>query len=144
MGVIVNYSSAALFIAIFLVGEYTVWNTVLVVLAVLTLLSIAISFYLTLVRTNLRRLTQANAAQLDEREIQLTHDSLRRSYAIFTGVSLAIIAFMLISVRFSFLTLTHRGNYSFGLIALIGLQYLVQTLPASIIAWTEKEVLVRQ
>ena len=62
---------------------------------------------------------------------------------IFTGFSLSLIAFMVLSVRFSFITLTHRGHYSFGLIVLILLQYLVHTLPASIIAWTEKEVILR-
>lgn len=139
-GVIVNYSSAMFFAIIFCLGEYEQWSAPLALVAILTVFSLAISSYLTLFRTGLWRLTHTRVEKLDEREIQLTHTSLRHSYAIFTGVSLALIAFMVLSVRFSIITLTHRGHYSFGLIVLILLQYLVQTLPASIIAWTEKEV----
>jgi hypothetical protein len=142
-GVIVNYSGAVLFAMIFCLGEYTHWSVPLALVAILTVFSLAISSYLTLIRTGLWRLTHTSAEKLDEREIQVTHTSLRHSYMIFTGFSLALIAFMVLSVRFSFVTLTHRGHYSFGLIVLILLQYLVHTLPASIIAWTEKEVIHR-
>jgi hypothetical protein len=142
-GVIVNYSSAILFAMVFCFGEYAHWSAPLALVAVLAVFSVAISSYLTLIRAGLWRLTHTSVEKLDEREIQVTHTSLRHSYTIFTGFSLALIAFMVLSVRFSFITLTHRGHYSFGLIVLILLQYLVHTLPASIIAWTEKEVFLR-
>jgi hypothetical protein len=139
----VHYSAAILFSVIFCIGEYGQWNVPLGVVAGLALSSLAISFYWTLIRTGLLRLTRASAKKLDEREIQITHRSLRHSYAIFSVFSLALIGCMVISVRFSWFNLTHRGHYSFGLIVLIFLQYLVQTLPASIIAWTEERVVLR-
>jgi len=139
-GVIVNYLSVLLLAVLFCWGEYTHWSVPLAVVAILAVVCVAVSFYCTLITTDLWRLTHTNAQDLDEREIQVTHTSLRHSYMIFSSVCLAIIAFMIVSVRFSFFTLTHRGHYSFGLIVLICLQYLVQTLPASILAWREKKV----
>lgn len=56
------------------------------------------------------------------------------------AVSLVLVTAMTLSVRFSLFTLTHRGHYSFGLMALILLNYLVHVLPASIIAWRERLV----
>ncbi len=94
------------------------------------------------IRTKLWRLAHSNIENLDEREIQVTHNSLRHSYSIVSIISLIVIAFITLSVPFSFFTLTHRGHYSFGLIVLIMLNYVTHKLPASIIAWSEKEVLV--
>jgi hypothetical protein len=142
-GVIANYAGAILFATIFCFGEYTHWNVPLALVAILAVFALVTSSYLTLIRTGLWRLTHTSVEKLDEREIQVTHTSLRHSYVIFTGFSLALIAFMVLSVRFSFITLTHRGHYSFGLVVLILLQFLIHTLPASIIAWTEKEVILR-
>jgi hypothetical protein len=36
--------------------------------------------------------------------------------------------------------LTHQGHYSFGLMILMFLNYVLSVLPASIIAWTEQRV----
>jgi len=72
----------------------------------------------------------------------LTHESFRHSYFVFSLISLAFIAFMVLTVRFSFFTLTHRGHYSSGLAIIVCLNYLVNVLPASIIAWKEGEVLI--
>lgn len=140
-GVIVNYASAIFLAATFCLGEYTYWTGPLVLVALLALATVASSCYVTLIRTELWRLSHTRFDKLDEREAQVTHMSLRHSYTIFTGLCLTLIAFMVLSVRFSVFTLTWRGHYSFGLATLIFLQYLVQTLPASILAWTEKEVI---
>ena len=67
----------------------------------------------------------------------IVHDAFRRAYNWVTAVSMVVVVFMALSVRFSFFTLTHRGHYSFGIIALLFLNYLIQTLPAAIIVWTE-------
>ena len=44
--------------------------------------------------------------------------------------------------RFSFPLATVQGHFSFGFVMLMGLIYLSHILPASIIAWTEREILV--
>jgi hypothetical protein len=72
---------------------------------------------------------------LDEREINLTHESLRRSYQIFTIFSLLLFAALFFLVRFSVDLLTFRGHFSLGLLLMILVPYLVHTLPASIIAF---------
>ncbi len=143
MGVIVNFASLVIFIIIFLIGEYGDWNALLGVLAIVAAVIIIASFYYLYIRTNLWRLVHRRVDELDEREIQVTHNSLRHSYTIVSIISLVVIVFITLSVRFSFFTLTHRGHYSFGLIALIALNYVIHTLPASILAWSEREMLIR-
>jgi hypothetical protein len=139
-GVVIHYLCLLLFAITFCLGEYWRWNTYVVLIAVAFLIQMALSFHFTLIRTGFWRLTHTGIEMLDEREIQLTHSAMRRSYAIFSALSLAIIVFMTLSVRFSFFTLTHRGHYSFGLIVVICLLYLIQTLPGSIIAWKERSI----
>jgi hypothetical protein len=85
-------------------------------------------------------LTRSKAQQLDEREINVVYDSYRRAYRIFTVVSVGLVAVITFSVRFSFFTLTHRGHYSFGLLVILLLNYLINTLPASIVAWKEPRI----
>jgi ABC-type Fe3+ transport system permease subunit len=138
--VVFNFSSVIVFIALVLFGEYTSWDVVLTVAAILSFILIVLSFVFLYIRTGLWKLTHTKTESLDEREIQLTHQSLRQSYKIFSLISLVILFFIVISVRYSFFTLTHRGHYSFGLIILMFLNYLVNTLPAAVIAWTEPEV----
>ena len=109
----------------------------LAILSIVSLISATVSFVFLHVKTGLWRLTHASTDELDEREIQVTHQSLRRSYVIFSIVSMFTLFFIFFTVRYSFFTLTHRGHYSFGLVILMLLNYLINTLPASIIAWTE-------
>jgi len=140
--VVFNYSSVSVFIVLVLLGEYTSWNVALSVAAILSFILIVVSFVFLYIRTDLWRLTHTKTENLDEREIQITHQSLRLSYTIFSLISLVILFFIVLSVRYSFFTLTPRGHYSFGLIILMLLNYLVSTLPAAVIAWTEPEVLI--
>ncbi len=140
--VVFNYSGVSAFIVLFLLGEYTRWNAALTITAILSFILVVISFIFLFVWTGLWRLAHTKTENLDEREIQITHQSLRHSYTLFSLISLIILFFIVLSVRFSFFTLTPRGHYSFGLIILMLLNYLVSTLPAAVIAWTEPEVLI--
>ncbi|MBN1939292.1 MAG: hypothetical protein JW843_06890, partial [Candidatus Aminicenantes bacterium] len=96
-----------------------------------------LSFYYLHVRSGLWRLTHGKTEVLDEREVQLTREAFRRSYSVLTMTTLCLVFFIFLTVRFSFLTLTHRGDYSLGLIVTMALNYLFNTLPASLIAWHE-------
>lgn len=140
--VILNYTSVLVFIVLILLGEYTRWVFGLSVVAALSFVLIVVSFVFLFIRTGLWKLTHAKTENLDEREIQITHQSIRHSYTIFSTISLVILFFIFLSVRYSFFTLTPEGHYSFGLMILMFLNYLINTLPAAVIAWTEPEVLI--
>jgi hypothetical protein len=140
--VVLNYASVLVFIVLVLLGEYTRWVVALSVASALLFVLIVVSFVFLFIRTGLWKLTHAKTENLDEREIQITHQSIRHSYTIFSLISLVILFFIFLSVRYSFFTLTPEGHFSFGLMMLIFLNYLVNTLPAAVIAWTELEVLI--
>jgi hypothetical protein len=134
-GVAANYIGLAVAATVFAIGEYTAWNPVLAVALAASLLTLVATFWLLYVRTGLWTLTHARTEKLDERELQLAHESFRSSYSIFAAISLSLMLLMTVGVRFSFLALTPRGHYSFGLMAMIVLNYLLNVLPASILAW---------
>ena len=137
-GVAANYTSLAIAGVVFATGEYGTWNPTLAIILAASLLLVGATFFLAYVRTGLWTLTHAKTSQLDERELQLTHESFRSSYLIFTVVSLSLVLLMTIGVRFSLFALTHRGHYSFGLMVMFCLNYMVNVLPASILAWSER------
>ena len=138
--VVVNYLSLIAFVCVFCIAEYGSWNVFLMTGSVLMFLLLSLTFYWLHIRTGLWKLTHSRVDDLDEREIQITHESYRNSYAILTVLTLCLVFFMVLTVRFSFFTLTHRGHYSFGLVAVMSLNYLFNTLPASLIAWRERQV----
>lgn len=136
-GVVINYVVSVIFVILFCIGEYGHWNVWLSVSVVLLFIFLLISYFHVYVKTGIWNMSRAKSADLDERQIHIVHDAYRISYKIFTVVCLNLLLFIVITVRYSFFTLTHRGHYSFGLIALMFLNYLLNTLPASILAWTE-------
>ncbi len=137
-GVVTNYFGVTLAATVFCLGEYGTWNWIFGILLIIGLALVRISFSRTYLKTGIMSLVRSRAEDLDEREIQVTHEAYRRSYRVFTAVSLLFVVFILFSVRFSFATLTWRGHYSFGLMVMIVLNYMVYTLPASAVAWREK------
>ncbi len=99
------------------------------------LLVVGLTFIRVHKRTGLWKLTHSSVDALDEREVQLTHMALRRSYAWFTVICLsivllhAVLARMIPGVDLS-ITVPLSGS----------LIYLAHTLPASVLAWTQAEV----
>jgi hypothetical protein len=132
--------SALIAATAFCIGEYRQWTLSLGAVSLLALLSLAISFYFTHVSTGLWVLTHTKIGNLDEREIQVTHTSLRYAYAIFGLLALVAITLLFLPMRFSFLTLTPGGYPSLALTAYVATIYLKETLPASVIAWSEPRV----
>lgn len=141
--VIFNYLSLMLFLIVFLLGEYIYWNLWITLSTIIFFVLLVISFIRLYIRTNLWKMTHTKAEDLDEREMQVILQATQNSYALLSIISLVILLFIVLSVRFSFFTLTHRGHYSFGLIILMALNYLFNIMPASIIAWSEKEVILK-
>jgi hypothetical protein len=138
--VVINFLSAILIVVVFCIGEYGTWNGFLGILIGLLFLILIFSFIKVYGKTGIWEQARSKADQLDERELSVVHDSYRLAYSIFTIISLLVIFFIVLSVRFSFFTLTHRGHYSFGLIILFFLNYLLYILPCAIIGWTEQIV----
>jgi uncharacterized membrane protein len=129
--VVVNYVCVVLFLALYAVGKYLGWGLAVVVALAAVAAILLVSFILAHIKTRLWRLAHAKAENLDERQIQVTHESLRHSYTIFTIISLVIL--LIVAV-------VSGGDDSMLILIFAGLLYLAHTLPSSIIAWTEREV----
>ena len=132
IAVIVNYLSVLAIGLIVKVGEWAGWDVGMIIIGALIATIVAlVTFYLLYWRTRLWRMVHARFEKLDEREVQLIYEALRYSYIIFILACLSILYINVIAVK---------GHFS----ALVptGLLYLSHVLPASIVAWTEKEVLI--
>ena len=130
IGVIVNYICLMLLIAIFFTGEHYGWSIPLIGGIIVAFLVVIISFNRVQIKTGLWNLAHTKTKGLDEREMQVTHEALRASYSIFSIVCLVIIYVN---------SIAEKGNIHILIFAAV--LYLAHTLPSSVIAWTEKEVL---
>jgi len=129
IGVIANYASLIILLILFYSAEYLGWNVIFTIGIIAMFTVFLITYIKVQVKTGLWRLVHTKIEKLDEREIQVTHESLRYSYAIFSVICLAI---MLIY------SVAESGSISVLIVA--GLIYLAHTLPSSVIAWTERKV----
>ena len=82
-------------------------------------------------RTRLWRITHAGFKGLDERQVQVVYEALRNSYWIFAVVCLAILYANAVI-----------GKGHIPILVAGSLLYSAHTLPAAVVAWTEKEILV--
>jgi hypothetical protein len=129
--VLINYGCLLIFVGMFIIGKYLGWNIAVIVCGLLALIILLLSFAVLHVKTRLWKLVHSNTADLDERELQLTLQSLRQSYIIYATVSLLVI--------FSLAMLAGRHDSTL-IIIYAGLLYLAHTLPSTIIAWRERQV----
>jgi uncharacterized membrane protein len=127
----INYLCVVLFLVLFAVGKYLGWSLPVAIALAAVVVILLVSFILAHIKTRLWRLAHTKAENLDERQIQVTHESLRYSYGIFTVISLAIL--LIISV-------ISGDDDSMLILIFASLLYLAHTLPSSIIAWTEREI----
>jgi len=131
MGIIINYLSLIFIIILIQVGKPYGLNTVFILTGTLGALIVGvISFIYVYWKTRLWRLVHTSFSELDERQIQVVFNSIKYSYSIFCILCLIIIYFNAVIEKTEIHVLT-AGS----------LLYLAHILPASIIAWTEKEVL---
>jgi len=128
--IVVNYASLVLLMILFYMGKYYLgWSSVLISALAAAFVLTLVTFIRVHIRTGLWKLTHTKVEELDEREIQVTHESLRHSYSILSVILLVIILTM---------ASIDMDIYSHFLPA--SLIYFAHTLPSSVIAWTEKEV----
>jgi hypothetical protein len=133
--VVANYGSLLLLMIFTYIGFYSGWSYAAIIGTALSFLLTLVSFFILFVKTSLWKQVHSGIEELDEREIQVNHESLRISYSIFTIVCLSILlASELTKEWFS-------RSTDLPLMPVIAiLIYLAHTLPAAIIAWREKVI----
>ncbi|MEA1980911.1 MAG: hypothetical protein U9N54_08055 [candidate division Zixibacteria bacterium] len=128
--VVLNYFCIIAIIVFFAIGKIHGWSSsILIVIGLIAAVGL-ISFITLYIKSKVWKLVHAKIDKLDEREVQLTHESLRLSYSIFTVVSLLVLLIFAV---------TAKEYDSLIMIIFIGLLYLAHTLPAAIIVWKQKE-----
>ena len=142
-GVVLNYLSLILLAVSIMAIEYR-WGTVWPIAGiVIGLVCFTFTFVQLYGRTGLWKFVHMSLEDLDEREVQLIHNSLRIAYAIFTVAALLYILVLTLKIQF-FAGLTDpSGDFSFGNVVFAAFIYLSHILPASIIAWSERNVLMQ-
>lgn len=102
---------------------------------ILAFLLVIVTFILVHLKSGLWKLTHTATERLDERELQITHNTLGRAYGGFTAICLTIM--MAHAVLFS---LVPDLDFVITMPLVVSLIYLSHTLTGSILAWTEHEV----
>ncbi len=128
LGVVINYAAIILFLLFFYLGKYHGWNVPVAAAAIAAVIVVLVTFIVMHVKTRLWMLVHTRVEKLDEREIQITLESLRRAYGIFAVTNLLVLLWIAVSAG--------RDDSMFILI-FASLLYLAHTLPASILAWTQ-------
>lgn len=126
--VIINHISIILILAFFYNGRSVGWSNTFTAAIVIVLILLIISFIYAYGITNLWKLVHTASKKLDERQIQIVHKALQISYSIFVIFCLLIIYGYAV---------VEKGPID--VILAILLLYWAHTLPAAILAWTEKE-----
>ena len=103
-------------------------DSIIIAIVIIPIIIFIVSFIVTFVRTGLWVFVHKPIKKLDEREVVITSKSLRYAYGIFTVVTLIL----LLS-----LAITHTP---IDVVLVASLILFAHLLPASYIAWTEKEV----
>ena len=132
IGVLLNYMSLALFLGFYYTGYRIGWSGVTATLSWAFLAVALASFFVVHVKSGLWRFSHLPADKLDERQIMVTHDALRLSYAVFAVTCLLVMFFNALT--------GYRGHYLFNVVLPFCFLYFAHTLPASVIAWKETEV----
>jgi len=135
LGVVINYGWLLMFLAFFLYGKMGEWNIVAITGTLISILIIIGSCIIVYGKTGLWRMVHSKIDNLDERQLMVTYESLRHSYSIFSISCLLIVIIADILIDESLF-----GIEVPLLPIFLMLYYLAHVLPASILAWTEKEV----
>jgi predicted RND superfamily exporter protein len=131
IGVVLNI--AALFLTVFLFElirfDMGIGKIAGIVLMGLSLVTVILSFIIVFGSTGIWKMSHQRMKALDERQIQVILNATRISYSVFVIVALILI--------YGF-ALIEKGPIDVVIAA--SLLYLAHLLPASILAWTEKEI----
>jgi len=133
--IILNYIAATLVVTFFYLGDRSDWAGHWLIAAIIALAVVIVTFIPVYSRTGLWKFVHTGVDKLDEREALLTYESLRRSYRIFSVI-------ILLFIQLSYFTgFGDRWvSDSTSQVVFWCIFYLAHTLPASVIAWTAREV----
>ena len=106
------------------------WNTWLTILVILALAATFLSFIPLYWRSGLWKFTHSPLEKLDERELLLSGNLLRKAYVIFTVVILCL--FLLFSLMES----------RVSIILAVSLIYFAHILPGAILGWEKEKLLL--
>lgn len=135
MWVVINYFALLLLIASFYTADRIGLTALTISAGSFAILAVVVSFIQVYARTGLWRFVHTRAENLDEREMLMTYESLRHSYGLFAVICLVVFLFA------ELVTKEFGGGYKLALMPVIAaLIYLAHVLPASVIAWTEREI----
>ena len=105
------------------------------VVGILAIILVGVTFVRVHWKSGLWKFTHADTCTLDERELQIMHNSLYKAYGWFSVICLTLM--MAHAVMFSLLP---GMNFVITVPLAVSLIYFAHTLPGSILAWTENEV----
>ena len=103
-------------------------NSAMIAIEIIPFTIFIVSFIVTFIKTGLWGFIHKPLKKLDEREIALTSKSLRYVYGIFTIVVLVLLLSLAIT------------QTQIDVVVVASLILFAHILPASYIAWTEKEI----
>ena len=125
--VLLNYFSIIVILALFYIVRMGILKTVFLAFEVIPLIAVVLSFRHAFVKTDLWKMTHASFKKLDEREVQVVFKATSISYSLFAIATLVIIYIFILS-----------GLGQIDAVLAVSLLYFAHILPASIIAWNEK------
>jgi len=129
-GIVLNFSTLIILNVIWHYCEINQWSTSLTILVVLALAATFLSFFPIYWRSGLWKFTHLPLEKLDEREMKVAGNSLRKAYAIFTVTILCLLLlFSLAEARVS-------------IILVVSLIYFAHILPGAILGWKKKNILL--
>jgi hypothetical protein len=130
--VVSNYLCVAIVAALVDIGRAAGLDMLLLLAAVGVTLTVGIVTFINVYwKTHLWQLSHASFDRLDERQVQIFYESLRHSYSVLAVICLIILYANAVA-----------GKGPIPILIAAGILYLAHTLPAAILAWTEKEVLM--
>jgi len=125
--VILNYLSIILILIIFYLVKLLGISKIYLLFEIIPIVILIITFKSAFLNTNFWKMTHTSSKKLDERELQVVYKATTFSYTIFTILCLIIIY-----------TFHLTGIGSIDVVLAAALLYFAHTLPAAIIAFTEK------
>jgi len=128
IGVIFTLLSLCSMVLIFEYCKIEQRDSAIIAIEIIPIIIFIVSFILTFIKTGLWGFIHQPLKKLDEREIALTSKSLRYAYGIFTVVTLILLLSLAITYT------------QIDVVLVASLILFAHILPASYIAWTEKDI----
>ncbi|MFC2132975.1 hypothetical protein ACFLTH_00040 [Bacteroidota bacterium] len=136
--VAINYFCLFGFQIFFVWGENSNWPVHLVVITITFLVLLVLSFIPAYIGSGVWIFSKTHDKNLDERQMQIRNHVLRNSYAIYGILTVIVIAYLKETSEPSSIFGAAPDGVPFAIYT--GILYIVNILPASLLAWQEKEI----